>query len=108
MQQIDALSYRFPHIAALLGGIIAVSIFLYGAMLLLAVSHTAGRTQAQHQMQEIASTISTLEAKYLQATRLITPETAKSRGFVPPVSTDTVFAAATHDALTLSNVSGQQ
>jgi len=79
---------------AVLAGITTLAVFLYGALLLGAVAHAAGRTAAEREVKALASSVSALEGQYLSQTKAISPERAAAMGFVAPVSIATVFAAA--------------
>ena len=85
--------------AAALATLCALSVFLYGTFLLMAVAHTAARTDAQKQIVEVSSHLSELEMQYLSITRTLTPERAQSLGFVAPTTVVTVFTAPTATAL---------
>ena len=89
-----ALIYT-PHLtraAAMLGGIIGLSLFLYSVFLLEAVAHTATRAQAQSEIHTTTSRLSTLEAQYLSLTGGMTEAKAEELGFVRPTEVSTVFA----------------
>jgi hypothetical protein len=88
---------------AVLVAICALSVFLYGTFLLLAVEHAAAATAAQNTTETLAAHIGDLEAQYLTATRAITPDTATELGFVTPSPSvvSTVFATASYNALSL-------
>lgn len=78
------------RIAATLAGICALSVFLYGALMLGAVAHAAKHTQAQRESQKLTKDIATLDAQYLSKTRVLTADVAESMGFVAPVAVNTV------------------
>ena len=90
--------------AAVCAGLCALSVFLYGAFLLLAVSHAAARTQAMRGVAAIAQQVSSMEMRYLQATKELTPDRAVALGFVAPTETKTVFATAAAHALSLNTL----
>ena len=90
-----------PRIIALLVGIVGVSVFLYGAMLLGAVAHTAARTSAEQEVRSLTASISSLESEFLAGTKAISPERAAALGFVHPQAVSTVYANA--GSLTLGN-----
>ena len=81
---------------AVLAGVCALSVFLYGTFLLMAVAHTAARTTAQKQIATITGHLGDLEMNYLAATKTLTPEHAHELGFVAPasVAVATVYASA--------------
>lgn len=104
MQKVATLQSYLSRFTALLSLILALSILLYGTLLLFAVSHTAARASAQRQMQDISSEISLLESSYFEATRAITPELAAQMGFTQPLQSTTVFANAANKSLTLEGL----
>lgn len=106
MQRVAHIQLHLSRFSVVLCTIIALSMFLYGALLLMAVSHTASRSAAERQMREVAAGISALETTYFQATKTITPELALERGFVPPASTVTVFATEVSQAVTIQDLQG--
>ncbi|HVY72911.1 MAG TPA: hypothetical protein VG984_02600 [Candidatus Paceibacterota bacterium] len=85
---------------AALAAVCALSVFLYGVFLMLAVEHTAARTALQTQVDTIVLHLSTLETEYLQQTRELSPERAAELGFVAPTETAAVFTNS--DARSLS------
>lgn len=89
------LSYQpyIPRVGAVLGGICAIAIFLYGAFLLLAVMHTAARTSLEKQISATMAELGDLEAVYLAETKKLTPERATDMGFAAPVAVSVVFTA---------------
>lgn len=88
-----ALRQYFPRIAAGLGGLCALAIFLYGTFLLLAVMHTAGRTSLERQINTTVAALGDLEAQYLAETKKLTPERAAELGMVAPTHVSVVFTA---------------
>lgn len=86
---------------AALVAVIVVSTFLYAFFLLEAVSHAASQASARREIAELSSEVGKLQSQYLSATRALTPDLARSLGFVAPVDVATVYAAA-DSALTLS------
>ena len=89
-----------PKVIAALAGIAGISVFLYGALLLGAVSHTAARTSAEKQMRSVSASVSSLENEFLIETKLLSPERAAAMGFVAPAAVATVYASAS--SLTLA------
>lgn len=79
--------------AVVMCGIIALSLFLYGAFLLGAVSHTAKRADMGREVTKLTEVVSKLEVKYLTETKSLTPARAAALGFVEPSKVNTVFAA---------------
>ncbi len=81
-----------PRIIAALAGIVGISVFLYGALLLGAVAHTAARTSAEKEVRSISLAVSSLENQFLTETKSLSPERAASLGFVAPAAVATVYA----------------
>jgi hypothetical protein len=92
MRVIDFYSAHARRVAAALAGVAALSVFLYGALLLGAVAHATGRTAAEKQLRSLSSSVSALESTFLAETRGLSPERAAAMGFVAPVAVDTVYA----------------
>lgn len=80
--------------------IIVVSTFLYGFFLLEAVSHAASQASARREIATLSSKVGRLQSQYLSATKALTPDRARSLGFVAPVDVSVVYADT--NALTLS------
>ena len=80
------------RLVAVLAGVVALSVFLYGLFLLGAVAHAAGLTAAERQVRELSATVSVLEGAYLDATKALSPERAQALGFVSPLSVTAVYA----------------
>ncbi len=91
----NAISFYNAYIGrciALFAGSIGLAAFLYGAFLLGAVAHAAGRTAAERQVQRLSSEISGLESTYLTEAKALSPERAAEMGFVAPSGITTVYA----------------
>jgi hypothetical protein len=90
-----AIKYNpyLTRVGALLAVVIAVSALLYGIFLLEAVAHTAKRTSMGREIRELTSQIGMLQAESLALTRQITPEHARSLGFIEPSMVSTVYAS---------------
>lgn len=86
---------------ALLAGVCALSVFLYGVFLLEAVGHTASRARAAQEIKHLKSELSGLENRYLSAAQDLTPERAAALGFVSPKEITTVYAKGNTAILTL-------
>ena len=86
---------------ALLSLLLGLSVFLYATFLLLTVTHAAGQTALQRQIESISSDVSDMETQYLLATRGITPDKALALGFTTPAHVSTVFATAGSLSLSL-------
>lgn len=74
------------RVAAVLAGVCALCVFLYGALLLGAVAHAAKHTEATREAQKLTKDIASLDAQYLSKTKVLTAQTAEAMGFVEPVS----------------------
>ena len=81
-----------PSIIASLAGIAGISVFLYGALLLGAVAHTAARTSAEKEVRNLSLAVSSLENQFLTETKSLSPERAAALGFVAPAAVATVYA----------------
>ncbi len=93
--------------AAAFAAVLAISVFLYGTFLLMAVQHTAVRTDAEQRIGAITSHLGYLELQYLAETKQMTSDRALALGFTvntPESSVSTVFADA--DTHPLSFLSG--
>ena len=88
---------------ALLAGVTALAVFLYGIFLLEAVGNTAERSNAERQVHSLTSKVSQLEQQYLIKTKEITPERALALGFVRPTEVTTVVATAGVGSLSLNH-----
>jgi hypothetical protein len=77
---------------AALVAVIAISAFLYGFFLLEAVSHAASQAEARREVAALSAKVGTLQSQYLTATKAITPERARTLGFVEPVAVAVVYA----------------
>lgn len=80
------------RIVAALVALIVVCAFLYGFFLLEAVSHAAAQAQARRDIAELSGKVGELQARYLDATKALTPERAQALGFVTPQHVATVYA----------------
>ena len=103
MNSIDTYNLYVSRVLALLAGICALAVFLYGTFLLIAVGHTAARTTAQEVINHTGVGVTELEVRYLAETKSLTPERAAELGFVTPLgaSVSTVFATAATRSLSL-------
>ena len=88
-----------PRIVAALAGVAGIAVFLYGALLLGAVAHTAARTTAEKEVRSLSVSVSSLENQFLTQTKSLNPERAAELGFVEPTAITTVYAGT--DSLTL-------
>jgi hypothetical protein len=87
-----AIAYQplMPRVAASLVVVCAIAAFLYGFFLLEAVGQAAMRTSAERQIHDISSKLSVLEGEYLATTKELTPERARTLGYVTPLQVSTV------------------
>lgn len=76
----------------LLAGFCALLVFLYGALLLLTVSHAARADAAQERVTAIAREISALEEQRLELQKKLTPALAEELGFAAPRASTVVYA----------------
>lgn len=79
-------------IAGMLAAACVFSVFCYGAFLLMAVSHAAGLRGVEEKVATIEAKVSSLQTTYLERTKTLTPEVARSMGFVEPTKQSTVLA----------------
>lgn len=89
--------------AAILGALCTLSVFLYGIFLLMAVAHTAARSEAQRQINSISAHLGDMEMQYLSQQRTFTPERAQELGYVEPKSVSTVSDSAALKTLTINS-----
>jgi hypothetical protein len=101
VQTLHRYNFLLMRATAALAALCAVCIFLYGIFLLMAVAHTAARTDAERQITHITANLGELEARYLAQERSLTPEYAQSLGFVAPEKISSVYASA-GSALTIN------
>lgn len=92
MRAITLYNERVGQVVAGLTAMVAVSVFLYGALLLGAVAHAAGQTAAEDSVRHISAAVGELEASYLSMTKTLSPERAAALGYVEPVAVATVYA----------------
>jgi|SRR6185437_9629164 len=95
-----AYNPQLPRIATILVIVCTLSAFLYSVFLLEAVAQAASRTSAERQIEELGSQLSVLEGQYLQATQSLTPQRAKTMGFVAPSDVSTVIVNGKATSLT--------
>ena len=84
---------------AVLAGICALAVFLYGVFLMIAVEHTATRTAVQSQVDALTLQLGSLETQYLTESRTLTPEYAAQLGYVTPTQTTAVFTDSDANSL---------
>ncbi len=101
MITLSQYQWWLSRVIALAALVLAVAVFTYGALLLGAVAHAAGRTSAERQVRELSVQVSTLESQYLTKNRDISQLRATDLGFVAPTAISTVVVAG--DTLTLRN-----
>lgn len=77
---------------ASLAALCAVSVFLYGAFLLMAVAHAAELRTIEDTLMSLESEASQLQSEYLIKTKALTLEHARALGFVEPIAQTTVAA----------------
>jgi len=94
---LQALNYYHVYarrIAATLAGVCAVSVFLYGALLLMAVSHAAHLSSVQGHIKSLTKQLSAQESEYLTLTKALNQQTATQLGLVVPTSVSIVYASS--------------
>lgn len=106
MQYLAPRRSWIARVAAVLAGFVALSVFLYGALLLGAVAHTAARTSLERQAHGLASEVSQLEAQYFTNARAISIELAAQLGYGAPTKTTVVFTTGGSKALSLEGLRG--
>lgn len=90
------------QIIAALAATAGLSVFLYGALLLGAVAHTAGRTTTEKSLYAISAKVGVLENTYLLKNKAINLERARTLGFVQPQKISTVYIGS--GSLTLGTI----
>jgi len=88
------------RIVTILGVVIAVSVFLYGTFLLMAVAHAAAIAKTNKNIRTVTTEVSKLENSYLTLTKSLTLGDAIAMGFLKP-SSIAVMYAQTPASLTL-------
>ncbi len=103
MHTIALYNTYLARAAAVLTILCTLSVFLYGIFLLMAVTHTAGRTAAERQITNLSAHLGDMEMLYLTEQRSLTPERAVALGFVAPAHVSTVYATGDAHTLTLNS-----
>lgn len=93
MRALALYNQHVNRVVAALAAVTALSVFLYGALLLGAVSHAAGRTSAESSVRALSARVGELEGRFLAQTKALSPERAASLGYVEPASVATVYAS---------------
>ena len=89
--KVFALYNRYAsRLTAVLAALCAVSVFLYGALLLMAVAHAADLRAIEEQLSGLESSQSQLQSEYMAKTKALTLERARELGFVEPIARTTV------------------
>jgi hypothetical protein len=78
------------RIIAGLAALCALSVFMYGAFLLMAVAHAAELKVIEEELMVLESEASQLQSQYIVKTKALTIEHARALGFVEPVAQTTV------------------
>ena len=102
--KVAKIHFYGTRIMALCALIIALSAFLYGIFLLMAVERTAARSTAESSIQALSGHLAELQSQYLSETQALTPGRAAELGFVTPKKSDTLFAQAPSRTLSFENV----
>ena len=88
-----ALYNRYSsRLIAILAVTCAVSVFFYGAFLLMAVAHAAELRTIEDTLMTLESESSALQSEYLLKTKALTLQHARDLGFVEPTAQTTVAA----------------
>ena len=103
MHTITLYNTYLARTAAVLAILCTVSVFLYGIFLLMAVTHTAGRTVAERHITNLSANLGDMEMQYLTQQKSLTQEHAIALGFVAPTRVSTVYANADAGTLTLNS-----
>jgi len=103
--RVAQIEWYTKRIAALCAAGIAVSAFLYGTFLLIAVEHAATRSKVESQITMLSGEVSSLQIQYLSAMQSITPDRGLALGFVAPDASNVAYADASAPTLSLNNVS---
>lgn len=104
MNRIAVYHIYVTRLAACLAVCCALSVFLYGIFLLMAVTHTASRTAAERRSTSISTHLGDTDMQYLTQQKTLTPERAAELGFVKSTSVSTVFASASTHTLSLTTL----
>lgn len=94
---IAILHFYQAHVSralAVLSGTLVLAIFLYGALLLLAVAHAAKLSAAEQEIATLSGEVATLQNQYLSHTKALSPKQAQELGFVAPKESAVVYASA--------------
>lgn len=89
------------RVVALLALVCAVSVFLYGTFLLMAVAHAASIASTIRQVRTVTTEVSKLESTYLTLTKSLTIGDATSLGYIKPAAIAVIYAT-TPGGLTLN------
>ena len=103
MHTITLYNTYLARTAAVLTILCTVSVFLYGIFLLMAVTHTAGRTAAERQITNLSANLGDMEMQYLTDQKSLTQERALALGYVTPSNISTVYANAGAETLTINS-----
>lgn len=80
------------RVVGVLVACVAISTFSYAFFLLGAVSHAASQAEARREIAALSAEVGKLQSQYLSATKALTPQRARSMGFVSPVHVAVVYA----------------
>lgn len=90
MNMLALYNRHATRLTALLAALCAISVFLYGAFLLMAVAHAAELRAIEDEISTLESSGSRLQSEYMAKTKALTIERARELGFVDPVAQTTV------------------
>ena len=85
-----------------LAALCTLCVFLYAIFLLMAVKHTAARTEAQREADTMSAHVGDMEMHYLEAQKALTPELAQTLGFTQPSAVFAVYTSALQEQLTVN------
>ena len=103
MHTITLYNTYLARTAVVLTILCTISVFLYGIFLLMAVTHTAGRTAAERQITNLSANLGDMEMQYLTDQKSLTQERALALGYVTPSNISTVYANAGAETLTINS-----
>ncbi|KKW35928.1 MAG: hypothetical protein UY83_C0002G0085 [Candidatus Adlerbacteria bacterium GW2011_GWA1_54_10] len=81
------------RLIAYIGVICAIMVFLYGVLLLLAVSNAAQASTAERQVWALSGQVSALEGERLALQKTLTPRRGTELGLVEPSATTVIYVS---------------
>ena len=92
MQALAICNQYAGRAIALLAALCALFVFLYGTLLLLAVSHAAQANAAEREVRALSQKVSVLEGQRLALQKTLTLQRGMEFGLVSPRATTVVYA----------------